>query len=1063
MFGFLDKCAGSALVLYLGLISGAGPAHAQSPSSAQSGSGTLNSSTAHGPVLSKPPVISEVDMGILESKLKSVNRSTPSPSLPLPKKVLLPSDPPTQVASVNGANAIGPKAPTDFSFQTIHQMTLSETSTATSAVGESSLGSMGNNTIFNTSNWFAAISNNGGASFTYVDPYHTFPSVNGGFCCDQSVQYAASKDMMVWALQYVKDANSGTLRIATAVGSANVSANFWTYYDFNPQNLGFALGNWMDFPNLTLGSTYLYVTSNVFKTSNNAFSGAVVFRIPLAQLAAGGTVNYDYFTTTTLGSWRCADGATTTMFCGTHLGGNLVRILRWDDGNPTVFWDDNQLSGFTYLTAGKATSPDGTNWAGDADSRILGSWVAGGVIGLMFSAQQDLTFPYPYTIVARFNQSNRALVSQNVIWNSTLAWLYPAVSVNAAGNLGGIIAYGGGSLYPNEAAWLSDDVHSAFAPLENYAATAGNRGPTGNRWGDFFNTRRHATSPNTWVGGAYDLRNGGGNSSVVQSFLWFGRNRDLPSTTPDLTIQKTHAGSFVQGQAGAAYTIAAKNIGTGPTSGTVSVTDTVPTGLSATSIAGSGWNCAQPAGPCSRSDALAVNGNYPAIILTVNVANNAPASVTNTASVSGGGETNTANNTSNDVTSITPQVLPPILTVGKTHAGNFTQGQTGATYTVTVSNAAGAGATSGQVQVTETVPAGLALIGMTGPAPWACVGNACVRSDVLNPGGSYPAIRVTVNVAANATSPQVNAVSVSGGGSSGANATDSTTIATGGTNLTITGPAALAAGNLNQAYPATTITASGGTGPYTWSATGLPSGLGIAAGTGIISGAPTTIVGSPFPVNVTVKDATSAMASKSYSLTVLSLPPSGVLLGLGNGSAAPGQTVEVPIQLTTQSGNAPAGFQADASFDQQKLSYVSARIGEQLTSAGKSLSVQVQPNNDVRFLGIGINQTTIPNGNIAYVTFKLNSQFTSGTTAVTLNNCQCTDAGSQALATTCAAGAITPGCTCDANGDGAVNVGDVQFIINQVLSGSASVCHSGSVNIADVQRVINSVLGLGCK
>ena len=82
---------------------------------------------------------------------------------------------------------------------------------------------------------------------------------------------------------------------------------------------------------------------------------------------------------------------------------------------------------------------------------------------------------------------------------------------------------------------------------------------------------------------------------------------------------------------------------------------------------------------------------------------------------------------------------------------------------------------------------------------------------------------------------------------------------------------------------------------------------------------------------------------------------------------------------------------------------------------------------------------------------------------MTLNNCQCTDAGSQALATTCAAGAITPGCTCDANGDGAVNVGDVQFIINQVLSGSASVCHSGSVNIADVQRVINSVLGLGCK
>ena len=44
-------------------------------------------------------------------------------------------------------------------------------------------------------------------------------------------------------------------------------------------------------------------------------------------------------------------------------------------------------------------------------------------------------------------------------------------------------------------------------------------------------------------------------------------------------------------------------------------------------------------------------------------------------------------------------------------------------------------------------------------------------------GASYPAITVTVNVAANAASPQTNQVSVSGGGSATANATDSTTIA----------------------------------------------------------------------------------------------------------------------------------------------------------------------------------------------------------------------------------------------------------------------------------------------
>ena len=50
---------------------------------------------------------------------------------------------------------------------------------------------------------------------------------------------------------------------------------------------------------------------------------------------------------------------------------------------------------------------------------------------------------------------------------------------------------------------------------------------------------------------------------------------------------------------------------------------------------------------------------------------------------------------------------PPVLTISKTHVGNFTVGDTGDTYTVTVSNTAGAGPTSGTVTVTDTIPSGL--------------------------------------------------------------------------------------------------------------------------------------------------------------------------------------------------------------------------------------------------------------------------------------------------------------------------------------------------------------------
>jgi Subtilase family/FG-GAP-like repeat/Domain of unknown function DUF11 len=127
---------------------------------------------------------------------------------------------------------------------------------------------------------------------------------------------------------------------------------------------------------------------------------------------------------------------------------------------------------------------------------------------------------------------------------------------------------------------------------------------------------------------------------------------------------------------------------------------------------------------------------------------------------------------------------PAALSVTKSHTGNFTQGQQNATYTVTVSNASGAGPTSGTVTLADYLPSGLSMVSMAGTS-WNCSNSICTRSDVLNAGSSYPPITVTVNVAATATSPQVNQVDVSGGGSFFAIATDSTTI-----NVASAGPSA---------------------------------------------------------------------------------------------------------------------------------------------------------------------------------------------------------------------------------------------------------------------------------
>ncbi len=229
----------------------------------------------------------------------------------------------------------------------------------------------------------------------------------------------------------------------------------------------------------------------------------------------------------------------------------------------------------------------------------------------------------------------------------------------------------------------------------------------------------------------------------------------------DLTIAKTHTGSFTQGEKGRTYTIIVSNQGSAPTVGEVTVTDLLPDGLILTGLQGNGWSCDKGTGICRRSDQLNPGTSYEQITVTVDVAANAPLNLTNTATVSGGDDRNTGNNTATDSTTIIPIAD---LTIAKSHAGYFSQGQSGGTYILTVTNV-GSAPTVGEVTVTELLPNGLTLTGLSGTG-WTCniATSTCKRSDQLNEGNSYDPITVTVDVAANAPASLTNTATVSGGG-----------------------------------------------------------------------------------------------------------------------------------------------------------------------------------------------------------------------------------------------------------------------------------------------------------
>ena len=226
----------------------------------------------------------------------------------------------------------------------------------------------------------------------------------------------------------------------------------------------------------------------------------------------------------------------------------------------------------------------------------------------------------------------------------------------------------------------------------------------------------------------------------------------------DLAIAKSHSGSFVVGVNGV-YTLAVSNVGNGPSTGAITVSDTLPNGLSYVSGTGAGWNCAAAgqAVTCTNPGPLA-GGASSSIALTVAVGAAAVPSVTNTAAVSTPGDPNAANNSSSDPTTVVHP--PPDLAMAKSHSGNFVVGANGV-YTLAVSNVGGP--TTGAITVSDTLPNGLSYISGTG-AGWNCAA-AGQAVTCANPGplaaGASTNITLTVAVGAAAFPGVTNTAAVS--------------------------------------------------------------------------------------------------------------------------------------------------------------------------------------------------------------------------------------------------------------------------------------------------------------
>ena len=442
----------------------------------------------------------------------------------------------------------------------------------------------------------------------------------------------------------------------------------------------------------------------------------------------------------------------------------------------------------------------------------------------------------------------------------------------------------------------------------------------------------------------------------------------------DLTISKSHGGvNFTRGAA-ASYTLTVSNVSPlGAASGLVTVNDTLPSGITPTGAAGTGWSCSVSGQTvsCIRSDSLAAGVSYPSITLNATVSQSAPATLTNTATVSGGGDVTPLNNSATDIAnvvssadlSVTDAASPNPVAIG----GNIT-------YTIVATNNGPSAADNATLVL--PAPNNTGYVSLAAPAGWSCLtagtggGSSFVCTNANFPGSSTATFTYVVKVSTNTTNGTVITGSATVSSSvvdpilSNNTATVSTIVGTSGPNLfvtnvaapnpvqagnpitytqivTNTGSSAITNGTFSEATPANTTFVSIAQ-PAGWSCTGFPatpctaatvaagaSGIftlvytingGTAAGTVITDTATVNATNQSFGASSATATDVVALATQADVRLNTAATPSAVYAGnnitytqavTNSGPAAAAGVVftqATPTNTTFQSVLAPAGW-----------------------------------------------------------------------------------------------------------------------------------------------------------
>jgi hypothetical protein len=392
------------------------------------------------------------------------------------------------------------------------------------------------NVVFYTGNWYAAMSQDGGQTFSFVDPTTTKQAgdaPNLQFCCDQVVNYIPSLDTFVWLLQYGPDTGDNIQRLAFAK-TADVVQGRWRFFDLTTQALG-VQGAFLDFPDLAVGANALYVTTNIFQSSNTA--GSAVVRVPFSEID-NGQFTAQRFVSMDLQSFRVAQNCGTTAFFAAHRDTSTVAVFSWPEGQDAPTSTDIGVARWIGNNGYQSRTPDGRRWLDRADPRITGATLVANELWFAWGVDTGSNQrPRPFVQIARIDAQNLTLLENVNIFDTDAAICYGGLTTNANNEVGISYAIGGGTQFPSHV------VAILTGTRKDLLTAAGNRGPlpdqqTGKgEWGDFLTIRPVFPDRKLFAATGYTLKGSvdGNNVDATPRFVIFGRASDAgvpPTPTP---------------------------------------------------------------------------------------------------------------------------------------------------------------------------------------------------------------------------------------------------------------------------------------------------------------------------------------------------------------------------------------------------------------------------------------------------------------------------------------------------------------------------------------------------